>query len=404
MTSIFLSYSHEDKPIAARLARDLRAAGATVWIDEGELGIGDSLLRKISKAIDDTDFLGVLLSDNSVRSEWVFREVEVALNREFIGRTIRVLPLVVGDCEIPPFLRGKVYADFRNPAAYQKELGKVLDRLSIKKAKDTTTIVFDESYRQDEWYAQPVISAGYSAVAAAISSDYNVISNADGYADIDILSPRSILVLPMPFGTIVDDLHYANIAKWVNRGGNLVLLGLYLMETHHYSNLNHLARRIGFEFSADLTMPQGCEDFRHCIDQAYAYTNREYWIITNPIALPASHPIVEGVATLAITSSCTIESAVGTELIVSTGDAVAVLHARGHKDPEGRLRQLTDYVLNRHASAPILVALRYGAGRVVGVGSWKLFVNELVEDNHNDNMRLFQNMISWLSRNNSDSQ
>jgi TIR domain len=49
------------------LARDLRAAGVTVWLDEAELGIGDSLVAKVGQAIDATDFLGVLLCSSTKR-------------------------------------------------------------------------------------------------------------------------------------------------------------------------------------------------------------------------------------------------------------------------------------------------------------------------------------------------
>jgi len=398
MTSVFLSHNHADKSIARRIANDLRAARVTVWIDEGEMKPGDSLMGEIGSAIDASDFLIVLLSDNSVRSEWVRREVAVKLTQEFADRSVRVLPLVVGNCEIPPFLRDKICADFRDPGAYHKELEKVLDRLGATAA----TIVFDESYRQDRWYGQPVVSAGYGAVAAAIADKYVVTSNAGGYSNAAALPPRSILIFPMPYGSMVDEMHYDNITKWVYRGGRLVLLGLYLMESHHYSNLNHLARRFGFDFSPNLTMPRGVEDLKSCMHQALAYDNRAYWITTKIIASPLSHPIVKGIATLAITSSCTVDPTSTPDLLVSTSDSVAVLRGRGYKNPEGRWIQLTEYVLDKHASAPILVEVRYGAGRVVGIGSWKLFVNELVEDQHYDNMRLFRNLVSWLSQNDSE--
>jgi hypothetical protein len=42
--SIFLSHSSADKPFARRLAGDLRARGVRVWLDEAEIGIGDSLI------------------------------------------------------------------------------------------------------------------------------------------------------------------------------------------------------------------------------------------------------------------------------------------------------------------------------------------------------------------------
>jgi hypothetical protein len=75
--SVFLSHSHADKSFARRLAEDLRSAGAQVWIDEAEIQLGDSLINKISAAID------------------VRREVEIALNEEIAGQTVKVLPLLL---------------------------------------------------------------------------------------------------------------------------------------------------------------------------------------------------------------------------------------------------------------------------------------------------------------------
>lgn len=405
MASIFLSHSHADKEIARRLARDLRAAGVTVWLDEAELGIGDSLVAKIGQAIDATDFLGVLLSSDSIRSEWVSREVEIALTRDIAGRTFTVLPLLVADCSIPPFLRGQVYADFRDTAKYDQELSGLLERLGAaqQESSRTTTIMFDESYKQGDWYAQPVINAGYSKVANVIAGDYTVVTNSAGYSNPGILPSKAILIVPMPYGSLVDDQHYADIAKWVNRGGRLLLLGTYLMEVHHYTNFNNLSRRLGFEFSQNLTMPKGHESFPECMDQAFAYANRDYWIETAPVGEPASHLLLEGVAKLAITSACTLDPAVKPDLSVSTSDPVAVVHACGHKNPEGRLVQLTDYPLDKYACVPFLVALRYGTGRVVGIGSWKVFINELVNAD-NDNLRLWRNIVAWLGAHGSRQQ
>jgi TIR domain len=217
LASVFLSHSHADNAIAKLLARDLRAAGVKVWIDEAESQVGDSLIHNLGQAIDKTDFLAVLLSGDSVKSEWVLREVAVAMTEEITGRRIRVLPLVVGDCELPPFLRDKIYADFRDTAVYQRELDKVLRRLGATMT-GTTTVVFDESYSQSRWFAQPLISAGYATVAASIDADFTVTSNSSGYESIEALASRDILILPMPFGTVVEERHYENIARWVFRG------------------------------------------------------------------------------------------------------------------------------------------------------------------------------------------
>ena len=40
-----MSYSHSDKEFARMLSRDLIEMGADVWFDEGEIRLGDSLIK-----------------------------------------------------------------------------------------------------------------------------------------------------------------------------------------------------------------------------------------------------------------------------------------------------------------------------------------------------------------------
>lgn len=127
--SIFLSHSHKDKPFVRRLATDLASQGIRVWVDEAEMFIGDSLITKIGEAIDSTDFVGAVLSSHSVDSSWVKRELDIALNHEIDGRRVKVLPLVIDNCTIPPFLIGKVYGDFRDVTRYDETVSLLMRRL-----------------------------------------------------------------------------------------------------------------------------------------------------------------------------------------------------------------------------------------------------------------------------------
>jgi signal transduction histidine kinase len=130
--AIFLSHTGEDKPFARRLGADLDRSGARVWIDEAEIQIGDSLIRKIEEGISNANYLGVVLSPASVASSWVQREVEIALTKEIGGKRVIVLPFLYKTCDIPPFLSGKTYADFRTNGAYYEELNKVKKRLGLR--------------------------------------------------------------------------------------------------------------------------------------------------------------------------------------------------------------------------------------------------------------------------------
>ncbi|MDB5888807.1 MAG: hypothetical protein JWM03_1679, partial [Rhodocyclales bacterium] len=125
---VFLSYSHADRPIVARLASDLRALGVTVWWDKWELKVGDSLTSKIQDGIHGAAYLCIVLSPSSVRSAWVKRELTAGLVRELEDKRVFVLPLLAEHCDIPLFLRDKLYADFTD--SYEEGFATLLERVA----------------------------------------------------------------------------------------------------------------------------------------------------------------------------------------------------------------------------------------------------------------------------------
>lgn len=129
MSSIFLSYSHLDKPFARRLAADLRLAGHAVWIDETEINIGDSLIEKIREGLDQVDCFAAVLSQASILSPWVTKELDIASNREVKENRAVVLPLMVDQVETPGFLMGKFYGDFTGSNKYKNTLDLLLRKI-----------------------------------------------------------------------------------------------------------------------------------------------------------------------------------------------------------------------------------------------------------------------------------
>lgn len=133
LAGIFLSHAHEDRSFVRRLARDLRAGGIRVWVDEAEMGVGDSLLDKITGAISEMDYLGVVVSRHSARSDWVKREVEIALSGEVAGQDVKVLPLLLRGGQLPEALVGKTYADFTSELTYASSVERLLVRLGVQR-------------------------------------------------------------------------------------------------------------------------------------------------------------------------------------------------------------------------------------------------------------------------------
>lgn len=127
--SVFMSHSWSDKTFVRKLAADLRDIGIRVWLDEAEIRIGDSLIQKIREGIDQIDYVAVVLSEKSTQSEWVRREVDIAMNQEIEQKRVKVLPLVKDKCDLPWFLKGKAYADFSKESKYGESLAKLVDRI-----------------------------------------------------------------------------------------------------------------------------------------------------------------------------------------------------------------------------------------------------------------------------------
>ncbi|MNB56926.1 TIR domain protein [compost metagenome] len=129
--SVFLSHNHNDKPFVRRLAKDLDAHGIRVWLDEAEMKVGDSLITKIRDGIDNVNFFAVILSPNSVCAPWVVNELDVAMNYQVGGKPIKVLPIMYKSCELPGFLVGKFYADFRNDGDYEQSFELLIKSMGL---------------------------------------------------------------------------------------------------------------------------------------------------------------------------------------------------------------------------------------------------------------------------------
>lgn len=136
MASIFLSHTAKDKKFVKDFAYRLKQCDVKVWVDEAEIKVGDSLIRKIEEGINEMEFLGVVLSPNSVNSEWVRKEVEIAMTHEIKGKKVKVLPLLLKHCDIPSFLEGKLFADFTMKKNFESSFNKVLEVLRVFEYED----------------------------------------------------------------------------------------------------------------------------------------------------------------------------------------------------------------------------------------------------------------------------
>lgn len=90
---VFISHASEDKDEVVRpLANALREAGLSVWYDEFELRIGDSLRRKIDRGLGSSRFGVVVLSQAFFGKGWPEYELDGLVTRAVSGEQI-LLPI-----------------------------------------------------------------------------------------------------------------------------------------------------------------------------------------------------------------------------------------------------------------------------------------------------------------------
>ncbi|MGB8506823.1 MAG: toll/interleukin-1 receptor domain-containing protein [Pyrinomonadaceae bacterium] len=75
---VFISHSSKEKWIAGQLSKEIMALGAETWLDLKDMRGGDEIRRSIKRGIRASQEAIVLLSANSITSQWVIYEVAIA--------------------------------------------------------------------------------------------------------------------------------------------------------------------------------------------------------------------------------------------------------------------------------------------------------------------------------------
>jgi hypothetical protein len=132
----FVSHSSLDKDFARKLSVALSAKGANIWFDEWVMKPGDRLRDKINEGVRLSNYFIVVLSRNSIRSQWVRIELDSAMIREIEKKKVHVIPILLDKeaaKDIPPDLKGKLYIDFSNHRDFVTNTKKLLDTLNTER-------------------------------------------------------------------------------------------------------------------------------------------------------------------------------------------------------------------------------------------------------------------------------
>lgn len=140
--SCFISFSTLDQDFANRLHSDLQNQGVRCWFAPHDMPIGRKIWDEIDAAIRVRDRVLLILSEHSIKSDWVEDEVTKAFEEERKrGKTV-LFPIRLDDVVMDTNeawaakLRARHIGDFtrwKEHDEYQKSFARVLRDLTVKK-------------------------------------------------------------------------------------------------------------------------------------------------------------------------------------------------------------------------------------------------------------------------------
>jgi hypothetical protein len=217
---VFISYASEDKEAIARpLAEHLRAHGYSVWFDDYELEIGDSLRAKIDDGVRHSRVGVVILSRAFFQKQWPRRELDGLTARQIAGEENVILPV----------LHNIGFDDVRSYSLPLADLVAARSSDGVKAIGDRVVHVLDvRRIQTDDILARPskhkrALSA-YGAGAAV--------------ASIILATILVALVLMPPAVPSVDLLQRARAATWRSAAGKVHFYTTGGVDKHGYASLH----------------------------------------------------------------------------------------------------------------------------------------------------------------------
>lgn len=105
MAKIYISYQHTDSNVVRIISNELQKRGHNILIDENILKIGQDWRKVLLDSLREADGVLVLISENSLRSDYVISEIGTA--RAYVAESSNskfLIPIIYGDIPIPSII------------------------------------------------------------------------------------------------------------------------------------------------------------------------------------------------------------------------------------------------------------------------------------------------------------
>lgn len=128
---VFLSHGSPDKPWVRALHAKLTAAGLTAYLDEVNIAAGDNFVCNLSNGIGGTSTFVIVVSNGTMERPWVEHEWTSFMATH--GPRNRIIPILLDDVVLPPFLR-----PFQAIRALDRNVDPVVSRIGRALGKEVS--------------------------------------------------------------------------------------------------------------------------------------------------------------------------------------------------------------------------------------------------------------------------
>src|SRR5262249_33157342 len=125
-------HAKADKAVARRIKDYLRRRKISVWLDEAEIRVGESIPQKVAEGLSRSNALCILVSENALRSKWVMREFNSFLHRSLTTEKM-IFPCRLDSAAMPELIQDVKFADFTD--SFEVGISGIVEAIAALKTK-----------------------------------------------------------------------------------------------------------------------------------------------------------------------------------------------------------------------------------------------------------------------------
>jgi hypothetical protein len=224
---VFVSHASEDKQrFVLKFAQRLRENGVDAWLDRWEMLPGDSLVDRIfEQGLKEAQAVVIVLSAVSVQKPWVREELNHAVVTR-IGRGLKIIPVVIDQCEVPECLKATLWQRVDDLGSYDDAFQRILDAIFDRSSKPPVghapeRLADDEATLPaltgtDQCVLREIYERAVSGSSTSLD-ELKAVPVLNGLSDEQLL--ESVEILEEQGYLLVEDLGFRNVAAQLTTDG-----------------------------------------------------------------------------------------------------------------------------------------------------------------------------------------